>query len=217
MNIEQARANMITQQLRAWEVSDQLVLDIIASTPRERFVPADYHNFAFADMNIPLAHEQVMLTPKEEARIIQALKIQPSDRVLEVGTGSGYMTALLAKLSQKVLSVDIFPNFILEAQIKLAALDITNVTLQTGDAAQGWSPHESYDVIVITGSLPFLPDSFRSNLSVGGRLFAITGKAPAMEAMLFTHIAHETWTEEKLFETVVPPLLNALTPSGFVF
>lgn len=217
MNIEQARANMITQQIRAWEVSDQLVLDVVASTPREHFVPAAYRKLAFADMNVPLGHDQVMLTPKEEARIIQSLKIQAGEHLLEVGTGSAYMTALLAKLGQHVVSVDIFPEFIQAAQEKLTMLDISNVTLQVGDAARGWSRQQLYNVIVITGSLPFLPEDFRHSLEVGGRLFAIIGQAPTMEAVLFKRLTLEEWSEEKLFETVVPSLLNATTSSKFVF
>jgi len=217
MNTEHAQVNMLTQQLRAWEVLDQLVLDVIASTPRDQFVPAPYRNLAFADMNIPLDHGQVMLTPKEEARIIQALKIQSSERILEIGTGSGYMTALLAKLGQHVHSVDIFPEFVQNAQTKFVAMDIENVSVTAVDAVQAWSPKELYDIIVITGSLPYLLENFRQSLKIGGRLFAILGQAPVMKATLLTRVAQGKWPELKLFETMVPPLLNAPTPSAFVF
>jgi protein-L-isoaspartate(D-aspartate) O-methyltransferase len=215
MNIEQARTNMLTQQLRTWEVLDQTVLDLITHIPREHFVPAAYANLAFADTNIPLAHEQVMLTPREEARILQTLNISPTDHVLEIGTGSGYMTALLASLAAQVDSVDLFADFTQSAAEKLSALNITNTTLLTGDAARGWKGN--YDVVVITGSLAELPASFYQCVKSGGRLFAILGQAPAMEATLFTQATPNHWQEKKIFETVVPPLLNSLGPTKFVF
>lgn len=217
MNIEHARTNMITQQLRTSAVLDQQVLDVIAHTQREQFVPQTYHNLAFADMYIPLSHGQVMLTPREEARLIQALKITTEDKVLEVGTGSGYMTALLAQLSHWVTSIDLFPDFTRDAHLKLMAHNIANVTLVTANAAQGWDDGGIYNVIAITGSLPFLPKSFQQILKPGGRLFAILGEAPTMTATLFTHNLDGEWVEEKIFETVVPPLLQAIEPSRFIF
>jgi protein-L-isoaspartate(D-aspartate) O-methyltransferase len=215
MNIEQARANMLTQQLRTWEVLDPEILDLVARTPREQFVPVIYQDLAFADMNIPLAHGQVMLTPKEEGRILQVLKIKPTDRILEIGTGCGYMTALLAKLGQHVDSVDIFADFSDEARLKLSIFNITNVALFSADAARGWQG--KYDVIVITGSLPLLPTNFKQCLNPDGRLFVILGEAPAMEATLLTRNQQNQWFTETLFETVVPPLLNAAAPAQFVF
>jgi len=217
MNIEQARTNMITQQLRTWEVLDEAVLNAVKTTPREAFVPSAYQKLAFADMNIPLAHNQVMLTPKEEARLLQALNLQTTDTVLEIGTGSGYMTALLARLAKQVYSIDIFPDFTQQAQIKLAAHNINNVSLLTADAARGWEQQSPYDAIIITGALPFLPQNFRNNLKPGGRLVAILGQAPAMEATVIKYNAHSGWSEEKLFETVVPLLLNAEQLPAFTF
>lgn len=217
MDTEQARTNMMTQQLQAWGVLDSHVLDVIAQVPREQFVPPAYQALAFADMSIPLAHHQAMLTPGEEARILQALNIQSTDSILEIGTGSGYITALLARLGRHVDSVDIFSDFSKEAQLKLAAQNINNVTLMTGDAASGWEEQVSYDVIVITGSLPYLPNGFRDSLKIHGRLFAILGSAPAMEATLITRQYANDWQIEKLFETVVTPLINAKQLSEFTF
>ncbi len=217
MDIEQARRNMLTQQVRTWGVLNQPVLDVMANTPREVFVPAIYRNLAFADAYIPLGHDQVMFMPMEEARLLQALKIQSSDIVLEIGTGSGYLTALLAKLGKYVYSIDVFPDFCANAQLKLATQNIHNVKIINGDAAMGWGQHMPYDVVVISGSLQFLPESFRKCLKPEGRIFAILGDAPAMEATLLTSTKHGDWLEDILFETVVPPLLYAPELSPFKF
>ena len=217
MNTEQALTNMVKQQIRACDVLDQALLDLMATIPREDFVPHDYRHLAFAEMAIPLGYDQEMLTPLDEARILQALHILPHETTLEIGTGSGYMTALLAKMSRHVESIDIFPDFTAAAQLKLAQHQINNVTLITADAAQGWDEAKSYDVIVITGSLPLLPNEFRLNLNPNGRLFVILGTAPVMEATLLTYTLRGSWQQEKLFETIVPPLLNAKEPSLFAF
>lgn len=216
MNYEQARTNMLMQQIRTWGVSNQTVLDVIANTPREYFVPPIYKDVAFADMCIPLAHGQTMLLPREEAKIIQTLNIQISDRVLEVGTGTGYMTALLAPLCKYVDSVDIFSDFTEQAQSKLTELNIHNINLLTGDVFD-LEFTASYDVIVITGALFFLPMYFRKLLNSGGRLFCVAGQPPAMEASLITHHKNGHWTEEKLFETVTSRLINAPKQSLFSF
>lgn len=217
MNLEQARLNMLKQQIRAWGVLDEHLLDLLKTTPREDFVPSAYRKLAFADLNLPLGFGEVMLTPKEEAYLLQALAIEPNEVVLEIGTGSGYTTALLAKLAKQVYSIDIRPEFIAEAGVKLAQLGISNVQLQTGDAAQGWETHQPYDIIVVTGSLPILPEVFKTHLSIGGRLFAIIGQSPVMEAILITRITNQLWQTTKLFETVVPALHNALQPEPFIF
>jgi len=216
MNIEQARHNMIEQQIRPWEVLDQRVLGILENAPREDFVPEDYRNLAFADLDIPLGHGQVMMAPKLEARMLQALNIKPTDVVLEIGTGSGYTTALLAKLGRHVLSVDIFPEFTESAGKKLAAQNIQNVTLETGDASSGWERHAPYDAIAITGSLPILPEPFQQSLNTGGRLFCIVGESPVMSAILITRVGEHKWAHETLFETNVPALLNAPSARRFV-
>jgi protein-L-isoaspartate(D-aspartate) O-methyltransferase len=215
-NFEQARFNMIEQQIRPWDVLDQRTLDLIASVPRERFVPPDYRKLAFADINIPLAQGQVMMSPKVEARLLQALRLNPNDSVLEIGTGSGYLTALLAKSAKHVDSVDIFPEFIQAAEIKLKALNINNVTLQVGDAVNGWNTNVNYDVIVLTGSVPVLISHFQDQLDEGGCLFAIVGEEPIMQAQLLTRVNQTETNLEILFETVLPSLLGAVSPPRFV-
>jgi len=217
MDIERARFNMIEQQIRPAEVLDSRVLDAIAATPREAFVPADYRDLAFSDTNIPLGHDQVMMKPILEARLLQALNVQPTDKVLEIGTGSGYFTALLAKLGGHVYSVEILPELLEQARIKLAAQGIANVTLEQGDAARGWDGNNPFDVIAITGSLPILPESYQRGLTVGGRMVVIVGTAPAMDVRLITRVAEDQWTSESLFETVLPALTNAVQPPAFVF
>jgi len=215
LNFEQARINMIEQQIRTWEVLDRNVLDLIADIHREDFVPDEYYPLALADVQIPLAHQQVTMTPKVEARLLQALDIQKTDKVLEVGTGCAYLTALLALSSHHVTSVDIYPEFTSEAKIKLARHDIQNITLETGDAIQGWSSRGPYDVIVVTGSVPVLDSCFQEQLCLQGRLFIITGVAPVMEALLITRVGDNEWLQESLFETDIPALIGAPTTSEF--
>lgn len=217
MNREQARFNMIEQQIRPWEVLDATVLDLLKYVPREAYVPAQYAGLAFADIEIPLGHGQSMLSPKLEARIIQALTLKKSDKVLEVGTGSGYMTALLAKLAGEVVTVDCVEEFTAAARARLRQHGVDNVTFATGDAAQGWGANAPYDVIVLTGSVPVLADAFRQQLKPGGRLFAIVGEAPVMEATLLTCLAADVYRTEKLFEICAPELHNAPQSERFTF
>ena len=216
MNIEQARFNMIEQQIRTWEVLDQQVLDLIGQMRREQFVPSQYRDLAFADIMIPLGHGQVMMEPKVEARLLQALSITPTDVILEIGTGSGFFTALLAKLGKHVYSVDIVPDFTQSAQRRLTECGIRNVTLETGDAANGWDKHGPYDVIAITGSLPMIPKSFDLSLKPRGRMVAIAGTEPVMEALLVMRDGREGWGRESLFETNLPALMHLKQPH-FVF
>jgi len=217
MNIEQARFNMIEQQIRPWEVLDQRVLDLMSEVPREDFVPKDYRQLAFADTNIPLPHDQVMMSPKLEGRLLQALMLTPKDTVLEIGTGSGYLTALLAKSTRHVDSVDIFADVVETAQDQLNALNINNVSLQVGDAINGWNTDTHYDVIVLTGSVPLLQSHFQEQLKEGGGLFAIVGDEPVMEAWLINRVVGNNLDTEVLFETSLPPLLGAPTPARFTF
>jgi protein-L-isoaspartate(D-aspartate) O-methyltransferase len=217
MNFEQARANMIEQQIRPAGVLDQSLLDLLYQVRREDFVPPQYRQFAFADVEIPLAGGASMLTPKLEARIVHELSIRKTDIVLEVGTGSGYMTALLAHLAKYVYSVEIVPELSRGAGAKLAQCGITNVTLEIGDASRGWDEHAPYDVIAVTSSLPILPSKFQQSLAPQGRLFAVVGDAPAMRAMLITRIAQDAFRSKNLFETYIPPLRNALEPERFAF
>lgn len=214
---EQARFNMIEQQIRPAEVLDQRVLEVIANTPREAFVPANYRDLAFSDINVPLPNGQVMMKPIMEGRLLQALNIQPEDAILEIGTGSGYFTALLAKLGKQVHSVEIDADIMATAQERLSAQGIDNVTLLQGDAAQGWDQGGPFDVIAITGSLPVLPESFQQQLTVGGRMAAIVGQSPVMQMLLITRVSETQWTTDALFETDFPALINAEQPPAFVF
>jgi len=216
-DLERARFNMVEQQIRPWEVLDPQVLDLLFEVRREDFVPPQYRALAFSDLEIPLGHGEVMLAPKLEARMLQTLALRPSDRVLEVGTGSGYMTALLARLGAHVCSVDIVPEFSAAAAAKLKAHGIANVTLETGDAARGWNAHAPYDVIVLTGSVPLLSDAFQNSLAAGGRLLAVVGDAPVMEVRLVTCAAPGAYASLSLFETCIAPLKNAPQPERFVF
>jgi len=216
--IEQARFNMIEQQIRTWEVLDAKVLDLLMEVPREAFVPSQYSGLAFADLEIPLGSGQLMLAPKMEARILQALEIKSTDKVLEIGTGSGYLTALLAKQAKQVVSVEINPEFSQTAASRLAAQNIQNVTLVVGDAARGWPANGPYDVVVFTGSLPVAPsDEVLKTLTVGGRLFAVVGEAPVMEAVMIKKISEASFKRDVLFETCLPTLINTPQPQRFQF
>ena len=217
MNIEQARHNMIEQQIRPWDVLDQRVLEQILRTPREDFVLPAYRNAAFTDTMLPIGHDQMMMEPKLEARMLQALAVQPSEKVLEVGTGSGYVTALLAGMVRQVVSVEIVPELHEKAKALLARRGIDNVKLAQGDAANGWDAEQPFDAIAVTGSLPSLPLGLKQNLQIGGRLFAVIGEEPIMEAVLVSRINANEWREEILFETVVPPLMSAQKVQHFVF
>ena len=215
--VERARFNMVEQQIRPWEVLDPEVLDLLFMVRREEFVPVQYRSLAFVDMEIPLGHGETMLAPRLEARMLQELDVRPGDRVLEVGTGSGYMTALLAKRGGHVYSVEIVPEFSAQAAAKLEAHGITNVALEFGDAARGWDRHAPYDVIVLTGSVPVLADTFQRSLNPGGRLLAVVGEAPVMEARLITCAGSGACNALGLFETCIPALRNAPQPARFVF
>ena len=217
MNVELARFNMIEQQIRPWDVLDDRVLSLLTEVRREDFVPTQYQTLAFADIAIPLDHDQTMMAPKLEARMLQALGIRETDKVLEIGTGSGYVTALLAKLAQHVFSVDIHADFSASAKAKLEKLGLRNITLETGDSARGWSKHAPYDVIAVSGSCPVLPEELQRSLKLNGRLFVVCGQAPIMEALLITRTAENAWASESLFETDVPALANLPAPRPFVF
>jgi protein-L-isoaspartate(D-aspartate) O-methyltransferase len=214
MNLERARTQMLEQQVRAWEVLDPRVLDAMAQVPREEFVPARYRGVAFADAAIPLGHGQVMMTPKVEGRVLQALALGRADRVLEVGTGSGFFAACIAQLAGQVTSLEILPELSERAGGVLGRLAVPNVWREVGDAFRG-IPGDGYDAIAVTGSLPRHDARFEQRLAPGGRLFIVVGQAPVMEAMLITRIDPQTWTRESLFETVIPALRNAPAPSAF--
>jgi len=217
MNFEQARSNMVEQQIRTWEVLDQAVLDLLYVVPREDFVPPARRTLAFVDMEIPIGDGEKMMAPKMEARILQELSPRKTERVLEVGTGSGYLTALLAHRAAQVHSVEIRPALAAFGRGNLARHGVDNVTLETGDAARGWPTRAPYDVIVLTGSTPVLPKALLAQLLPGGRLFAVVGEEPVMVARLLTCSAPGAFRSVDLFDALLAPLANAEQPPRFRF
>ena len=214
--MEQARFNMIEQQIRPWDVSDVDVLNLLSVVKREQFVPDAHHSLAFMDLEIPLGFGTFMWQPKLEARVLHELKVQRNERVLEVGTGSGYLAALLSRLAAHVVSVELVPDLSTLAQHKITAHGFENVRLEVGDAAKNWGSGK-YDVIVMTGSVAVEPREYQQQLNIGGRLFAIVGDAPAMHAKIFTCLAADVFESVTLFETIVAPLQNTPQPQRFVF
>ena len=217
MNLERARTNMVEQQIRPWEVLDQDVLDLLYVVPREEFVPQQHRALAFSDLEIPLGAGEKMWQPKLEARVLQELNIRKTDRVLEVGTGSGYLTALMSHRAAHVTSVEISPALAAFGRANLERHGAENITLEIGDASHGWPERAPYDVIVLGGSTPILPRSFIEQLAVGGRLFAVVGEPPVMTAQLFVETAPGAWHGTGLFETVLAPLANAERAPRFRF
>ncbi len=216
LDVASARRQMIEQQVRAWDVLDADVLDVMGRLPREEFAPPGYRDLALADMRVPLGHGQAMLSPKLEGRILQSLAIKRDDAVLEVGTGSGWFAACLGGLARQVRTLEIFPDLAAAARDNLARTAIDNVVVETMDAMT--LAHDvAYDVIALTGSLPMHDPRFEQLLAVGGRLFVVVGQGPAMEASLVTRVGRDEWMRESLFETVMDPLLHAEQPSRFVF
>lgn len=216
MNLEQARFNMVEQQVRPWEVLDPRVLDVLSSVPREAFVPQRYRNIAFGDLRVPLGHGQSMMRPVEEGRMLQSLQLSAQDTVLEIGTGSGFVSACIARLAARLVSVELYDDLQQPAAERLAELGLDNVTLRLGDASQGWEEAEQFDAVAITGSMAGLPDDYRTLVKPGGRLFVVTGQAPAMEARLLTRSGEHGWREESLFETDLPRLVHAESKPTFV-
>ena len=215
MNIEQARFNMIEQQIRPWEVLDPQVLDLLFVVKREDFVPAVYRDLAFADMEIPLGEGQVMLAPRIEARLLQELSVRKSDKVLEIGTGSGYMAALLAARAEHVVTIELRPEIAAIARDNLQRAGVGNVTVECADGIRGWTQRAPFDVIVLSGAVPQIPDAVLKQLRVGGRLAAVVGTAPVMEAQLITCVAEGVFNTVNLFETVIPALDGADAKPGF--
>jgi protein-L-isoaspartate(D-aspartate) O-methyltransferase len=216
-DFETARFNMVAQQIRPWEVIDDRVLGVFETVPRERFVDPEYLGLAFADVAVPIGEGQTMMKPVQEGRMLQALNVQPGESVLEIGTGSGFGTACLAKLGGTVTSYEIHEALSGKARERLDAVKAKNVELVVGDALQASLAPETFDVIAVTGSLPVYPQDLEPLLKPGGRLFVVVGEAPAMEAMLVTRNAEGDIWKELLFETVLPPLENAPQADHFVF
>lgn len=217
MNIEQARFNMIEQQIRPWNVLDQDVLDALHVVKREQYVPAACASLAFADTEIPLGNGATMLNPKVEARILQDLQIKKHENVLEIGAGSGYMAALLANKARHVTAVEINPALKEMAQQNLAKANVTNVTVELGNGSEGWTTGAPFDVIVISGALEVLPEVFKKQLKVGGRIAAIVGVAPVMQCVIIIRVAEAAWDTVQVFETNIKALASAPQPSHFEF
>lgn len=214
---EIARFNMIEQQIRTWEVLDPVVLDVLDRVPREHFVAESQKGLAFADIELPIGHGQSMLSPKLEGRILQAVHVKKTDKVLLVGTGSGYLAALLATLAKHVDAVEIEPELSAVAQKRLAQQNIHNVNLHVGDAVNGFAAGAPYDVIVFAGALALRPLQAEKMLNVGGRLFAVVGEAPIMQATLTQRVSDDAFRHETIFETCLPMLVNAPQAQKFKF
>lgn len=217
MNHVNARTNMIKQQLRTGDVLSDRILNLYEQIPRHEFVPSHLAPFAYSDMQIPLAHQQRMLTPLEEGTLLQSLDLKGHETLLEVGTGTGFFTALLSRLCKKVISIDCYAEFTAHAAQKLQQCACHNVELITGDACQGWIEKAPYDVIVFTGALETLSETQTLQLLPGGKLFAIEGQAPIMQANLYQLHHDQTWEKSMRFETEIPLLLNKLRTREFVF
>jgi len=218
--LQAAREQMIEQQLRTWEVLDSRVLDAVAGVRRENFVPEAYRDVAFADAQIPLGHGQSMLQPKVDGKILQVLAILPTDYVLDVGTGSGFLAACMGRLAERVRSVEVIADLADRARQNLRAAATNNVVVDAVDAT-ALTEENRYDAIAVTASIPphndELEQRFARALKLNGRLFMVVGAAPVMEAIKLTRTTASHWQRENLFETVIEPLMNAQRPSAFVF
>ena len=210
------REQMIEQQVRAWDVLDERVLQILRKVPRERFTPEQQRFRAYADGEVPLPHDQHMLRPSVVGRLLQALEIKSTDQVLEIGTGSGFVTACLRTAAARVRSVEIFPALAEMARRNLDSSGLRDVEIVTADALQ-LDTGTRYGAIAVTGSLPVYDDRFERQLEIGGRLFVVVGEAPVMEARLIRRTGEGSWSSESLFETVIDPLVNARRVPEFRF
>ena len=217
MDLQRARFNMVEQQIRPWNVLDRSVLDAVMAVPRENFVPEQFRHLAFADMNLPIGSGQVMMQPKVEARMLQELEPEPTDRALLIGAGTGYMTALVARLVAEVQSVELRSEFVAMAQDNLTANNVSNATVTEGDGGDGWDAEFAPDCLIIAGSMPVLSDHFKTALAIGGRLVAVVGQDPVMNAVLVVRHGESLWHTRSLFETSLPALDNVFVPSEFVF
>lgn len=217
MSNQIAQINMVKQQLRTGNVLDKRVLELYDTIPRDSFVPAKLKAFAYADMHLPLNHDECMMTPLEEALLLQALDLKGHETVLEIGTGTGFLTALLSRLCKKITSVDYYADFTANARQNLIENKCLNVELFTGDAIQGWTDSAPYDVIVFTGALESLSEIQRLQLLPGGKLFAIMGKKPIMQGKLYSLDHAEVWSEQVIFETCLPALIDKSKSAIFDF
>lgn len=216
-SMDKARFNMAEQQIRPWDVTDDQVLETLQQVPREKYVPREYRGVAFADLEIPLENGQSMMPPRLEARMLQALAIKPSDHILEIGTGSGFITACLAELGNSVTSYEIDETLANQAQEKLTTMGVNNAHLHTGDALAFDFGDNSYDVIAVTGSMPLYDDRLDALLAPGGRMFVVTGEQPVMQAILVTKDKDGACHQQNMFETELAPLKNTRSASTFMF
>lgn len=218
-NTKEANFNMVEQQIRPWEVLDPQVLDLFHAVPRDRFVAASQVGLAYADVELPIGHGETMLSPKVEGKILQAVAIKKTDRVLVIGTGSGYLTALAAKLADSVHTVEAHKDLLELAKKRITQQNIHNVTYEVAvaDALNGYVARTPYDVIIFTGSLELRPTQAEAMLSAGGRLFAVIGQLPIMQATLTQRVAEDAFRHEAIFETNLPPLKNAPQAEKFIF
>ena len=216
MDMKIARQQMVEQQVRAWDVLDEAVLGILMDLPREQFVPSEFESMAFADTELPIGHEQSMMTPIVEGRLLQSLALRKTDNVLEIGTGTGFLTACLARLANSVTSIDIHDDFLQSAAVKLQDTGIANVELALMDATQQL-PDGQFDAIAVTASMPTLDLRYVSALKPGGRLFVVVGESPVMDALLIRLDSSKEWSAESVFETELAPLINCRPPVRFLF
>lgn len=209
--------NMVKQQLRTGDVLNETVLSLFQTIPRHTFVDESHQHFAYSDMQLPIGHNERMMTPLEEGLLLQQLNLQGHETVLEVGTGTGFLTTLLSRLSKKVISIDYYEDFTKQAAERLQYYKCSNTELYTGDAHQGWIDKAPYDIIIFTGALPSLTETMRLQVVPGGKLFAIIGQSPIMQGMLY-HLNHDgLWTQQLVFETELPRLINPHHSNTFVF
>lgn len=213
MNLDQARFFMVEQQIRPWDVLDPKILDLMMDIPRHLFVEESNTEIAYTDIELPIGHDETMMAPKIEGRLLQALDIDEDDSVLEIGTGSGYLTALMANLGKQVTTVELHDDIQQVAKARLTSIE--NIDFQNGDASQGWNDGNKYDAIVLTGSVAEVPASYKEQLNLGGRLAVIEGQSPAMTAKVITRISDQEWETETLFETDLAPLKNTTSASTF--
>ena len=217
MDITQARSNAIDQQIRPWGGLNYIANNALRDTPREKFVPEKYKNLAFADIEIPLSDKAKMFSPKIEGRLLDALEIQKNETVLEIGTGSGYLTAVISKLCKSITSIEIDEELSTSAKARLDALNINNAQLEVGDASKGWASNDFFDVVVVGSSVPKITGRYFHLLNVGGRIFVVEGKGNAMHAKLITRISEHKWETQSLFETHLDTMQGIEATEGFEF
>jgi protein-L-isoaspartate(D-aspartate) O-methyltransferase len=215
MNLDQAQFFMVEQQIRPWDVLDPKILDLFMDTARHLFVEEGNEGLAYSDIELPIGHDQTMMFPRVEGRMLQALDIDSADSVLEIGTGSGFLTALIASHAKSVTSVELYED--IQAIAKTRLIHFDNIDFQTGDASSDWQDGQEYDVIVLTGSVAKIPQAYKEKLKLGGRLGVIAGHSPAMIAQVLTRISHQEWEVETLFETDLAPLIHAGAKAKFEF